>query len=296
MVIRWALKPIVARSRGVVKMKVEQVLITPKLAQDMLNSSKGNRSIRPSRVDTHARQMIAGEWHDNGDTVRVYGDGSLQDGHHRLAAIVKSGVPMRTILVTGITKEAALTVDKGSPRSVSDNILFLNPELGTELSGMMATLARYLILHDLGMAWDKSGGGHAVYTTDDKRIEYINTNRGKMLEACNFAKDVVVRGNTMMSKAAVAALYYLGCRTDAELTSSFLTVVFTGYGIAQNTTADHLRTQLLKCASGALKWDASMRIRTAAKSLRSHLAGRSIKHVNNISYREGEEIARFKTE
>lgn len=277
-------------------MKVEQVLITPKLAQDMLNSSKGNRSLRIARVDTYAKQMLEGEWHDNGDTVRVYADGSLQDGHHRLAAIVKANVPMRTILVTGITKEAALTVDKGSSRTVSDNILFLNPEFGTEVSGMMATLARYLILHDMGLAWDKSGGGHAGYTTDDKRIEYINANRDKMLEACQFAKDVVARGNTMLAKAAVAALYYLGCRTDAELTSSFLTVVFTGYGITQNTTADHLRTQLLKCSSGALKWNASMRILTAAKGLRSHLAGRNIKHVNNVSYREGEEIARFKTE
>lgn len=277
-------------------MKVEQVLITPRLAQDMLKSSKGNRSIRTTRVDTYVKQMLEGRWHDNGDTVRVYEDGSLQDGHHRLAAVVKSNIPMRTILVTGITKEAALTVDKGSSRTVSDNILFLNPEFGTEVSGMMATLARYLILHDLGLAWDKSGGGHAVHTTDEKRIEYINANRGKMIEACYFAKDVVARGNTMMAKAAVAALYCLGARTDAALTSNFLTVVFTGYGIEKNTTADHLRTQLLKCSSGALKWGASMRILTAAKALRSHLAGRNIKHANNVSYREGEEIARFKTE
>lgn len=277
-------------------MKVEQILITPKLAQDMLDSSKGNRSIRASRVDTYAKQMLMGEWHDNGDTVRVYSDGALQDGHHRLAAIVKSNVPMRTILVTGITKEAALTVDKGSARSVADNILFLNPEFGTEISGLMAALARYIILHDAGLNWNMSGGGHAIHTTDDKRIEFISSNREKMLESCRFAKEVVAVGNTMMPKSAVAALHYLGCRNDAAITESFLTVVFTGYGIERGTTADHLRTQLLKCASGTLKWTVPLRLATAAKCLKSHLAGRSIKHIGNISHREGEEIARFKTE
>ncbi len=277
-------------------MKVEQVLITPSLAQKLLDSSKGNRSIRTVRVDMYAKQMADGEWHDNGDTVRVYADGCLQDGHHRLAAIVKSGVPMHTILVTGITKEAALTVDKGSSRSVSDNILFLNPDFGTEISGMMAALARYIILHDAGFNWSVSGGGNAIHTTDDKRIAFINSNREKMLESCRFAKEVVAVGNTMLPKSAVAALHYFGCRNDASATESFLTVVFTGYGIEQGTTADHLRARLLRCASGTLKWSMPLRLATAAKCLRSHLAGRSIKHAGNIAHREGEEIARFKAE
>lgn len=277
-------------------MKVEQVLITPILAQKLLDSSKGNRSIRKMRVDGYAKQMASGEWHDNGDTVRVYADGCLQDGHHRLAAIVKSGVPMRTILVTGITKEAALTVDKGSSRTVADNILFLNQDFGTEISGMMAALARYIILHDTGLTWNLSGGGNAIHTTDDKRIAFISSNREKMLESCRFAKEVVAVGNTMLPKSAVAALHYLGCRNDAATTESFLTIVFTGYGIEQGTTADNLRMQLLKCASGTLKWVVPLRLATAAKCLKSHLAGRGIKHVGNIAQREGEEIARFKTE
>ena len=110
-------------------MKVEQVLITPILAQKLLDSSKGNRSIRKMRVDGYAKQMASGEWHDNGDTVRVYADGCLQDGHHRLAAIVKSGVPMRTILVTGITKEAALTVDKGFISNSSRQYFIPQPKI-----------------------------------------------------------------------------------------------------------------------------------------------------------------------
>jgi hypothetical protein len=93
--------------------------ITPKMAITMLEESKKsggrNRNLRDRAVTRYADDMIAGRWQDNGQPIVFNGSAMILDGQHRLHAIVKSGIPQRTLVVRGVEGDAMLTIDTGIP-------------------------------------------------------------------------------------------------------------------------------------------------------------------------------------
>lgn len=96
------------------------VTITPQMAEDLLNANTGNRPLRPSAINRYAADMQKGRWVLNGETILVAEDGMLLDGQNRLSAIVLAGVPVQTVLVTGLNGGAMDTVDIGIPRTLGD--------------------------------------------------------------------------------------------------------------------------------------------------------------------------------
>jgi hypothetical protein len=101
--------------------------IDPERAAVLLEFSTGNRSTRKPKLDQYVRQMSAGKWlqSDNDNTISFDTNGRLVNGHHRLEAIIKSGVTLRTVLRFGRAPEAAiLATDSGACRNVSDQLTF----------------------------------------------------------------------------------------------------------------------------------------------------------------------------
>lgn len=100
--------------------KLEEIKMTPEMANEILERNKNNRKIRLYVVDRYARDMANGKWEINGDTIVFDESGNLTDGQHRLMAVVKAGVTVDMIAVYGIPFSA--TKDIGLPRSIADNI------------------------------------------------------------------------------------------------------------------------------------------------------------------------------
>lgn len=101
-------------------MEIKVMEITPEIAKELLKNNKSNRNIVQNAVNRYARDMEAGNWEQNGDTITIDEKGNLTDGQHRLSAIVQSGVTVKMIVVSGIGFSA--TKDIGKPRSVADSI------------------------------------------------------------------------------------------------------------------------------------------------------------------------------
>lgn len=113
--------------------KYRIVNITPELAEKWLNQNSVNRNLRENAVDDYARDMTAGHWEENGESIKfargkvlllderppLYG-GPLLDGQHRLWAISESGVTLRMLVVTGLRCRAQETMDSGRKRTLSD--------------------------------------------------------------------------------------------------------------------------------------------------------------------------------
>jgi len=270
-----------------------RVLMTPAIADQMLFFSKGNRGLRKARVETYITAMLAGEWLENGDTIRMYDDGTLQDGHHRLTACVQSGVSFYTILVRGITKDAAKTVDKGAPRSNADE-LALHAELTTEDAGIASGIANLVMIHDLGLdSWAATGGSNSKHLTATKVTRWVGENKDEVLSAVQWSKSAIRKGNTMLPKSSAAGLLILGARVDEVSSREFLEQVFLGYGVTPGSTEDHVRTALLAAAMGARKIDRRTRVLSVAKGMKSVMAGRNIKHAGNAMFRSSDPVPTF---
>jgi len=96
-------------------------LITPEIAQAALRFNESNRPLSRKRVELYKRDMNAGNWQLNGETISFYDSGELKDGQHRLAAIAESGKPQWVVVVRNIPGNVVIA-DRGKTRNVG-NIL-----------------------------------------------------------------------------------------------------------------------------------------------------------------------------
>lgn len=98
----------------------KSMIVTPKMAQEFLKLNTKNRIPSRERVNCYARNMIRGDWNeDNDDPITINKFNVLENGQHRLMAVVKANKPIRFLVVTG-GEPAGETYDRGRPRSVSD--------------------------------------------------------------------------------------------------------------------------------------------------------------------------------
>lgn len=94
--------------------------ITPTLAEQMLTRNTRNRPLSERLADTYARDMQAGNWHENGDGTRFDWHGVLLDGQHTLTAVKRAGVSVNMLVVTNLRPETQATMDGGKKRSAQD--------------------------------------------------------------------------------------------------------------------------------------------------------------------------------
>src|SRR4051812_19944132 len=94
--------------------------ITPRLAQQYLNTMVKNRSLRRSSVKGYARDMAAGSWQTSHQGIAFDVNGKLVDGQHRLAAIIEAGVAVQMAVTRGLDEGAIEAIDVGIRRGVHD--------------------------------------------------------------------------------------------------------------------------------------------------------------------------------
>jgi hypothetical protein len=113
--------------------------VTPEIAQEWATLNTRNRPVRYGKVAQMARDMKAGKWVLNGDTIKIAADGTLLDGQHRIYACIKAEVPFETVVIRGLAAEAQDTIDTGAARRMADQ-LALRGEVNANL---LAAIARW---------------------------------------------------------------------------------------------------------------------------------------------------------
>lgn len=124
--------------------------ITPAQAERYLEHNTTNRPMRQKHVDKLASDITEGRWRLNGSTIVFNGDGTLLDGQHRLAAVIKSGAPVELVVVRGVSKAAMATIDANITRKPSDVAAMRGYANANQLIGT----ARLLISVKSGVATD----------------------------------------------------------------------------------------------------------------------------------------------
>ena len=94
--------------------------ITREVAKRMLATSPGNRKLRDWYVKQLASSMKRGEWRVTSQGIGIDFLGRLRDAHHRLTAIVESGVTIPSVVVFGLPTDAFEVIDIGIKRTTAD--------------------------------------------------------------------------------------------------------------------------------------------------------------------------------
>lgn len=217
-------------------MKVEVIDITPQMAEKMLEHNTHNRTLRERLIDQLARAMRQGEWMLNGEAIKFNKNGTIDDGQHRLHAIVKSGVTIKTVVVRDLDEGAQDTMDIGARRNFAD-VLKLRGEVDcTALASIIMLAYRY----------EHGDLSTNMQPSNKELLAYLDKNAG-LRNAVPVAKAIRYAVKGPMS--IFGAFAHIVSNIDAEDAEYFINRLIDGQGLDSTSPILHLRNYLLKVST-----------------------------------------------
>jgi len=206
-------------------------------AQSYLDKNIHNRHLNSRTVTHYANQMVSGEWKINGDSIKFASDGTLLDGQHRLAAVVKADKTINFPVFRGVELDAVKTIDTGKSRSLADHLKMHGFKSVCRVDMRTVAAAIRVIL-------DFEKG---IYTqrkrkiTPTAAIDFLTDHSG-LLDSCAFTVDL--RGAIFLPPSLLAATHYLCSKTGADKTDAFFTQLASGANLSLNSPILTLKNRL----------------------------------------------------
>lgn len=220
--------------RGEREVFMEVCTITPGLASVLLNMNPNNRPLSESRVRRFAKDMIDGRWEFNGEPIIVAADGDLNDGQHRLSAIISSNSPQALLLVFGVTRESRLTVDQGGGRTAGH---YLGME-GVKNANLCASIARIVL------GFEASDGTKTRSDASNSEVFQRSMSDEGVRDAAHYAASVNKYARGILTATYIGAAYYLFAEIDEGDARKFLDQVCVGEDIKRGDPAFAVRRAL----------------------------------------------------
>jgi ribosomal protein S8E len=115
---------------GSVEPSVSFELITPEIAQKMLDSSVFNRTSDEKRIEHYAEALRNGSFKDFcNDCIVVYANGEFGNGHHRCKAIVRTGISATIPVIRNAPFNIGEIMDQGKNRTSANTWEFKTKRL-----------------------------------------------------------------------------------------------------------------------------------------------------------------------
>lgn len=223
--------------RGKRELFTEVVTVTPALANVILNRNPENRRIRPAKLAQFTADIRAGRWALNGETIVIAKTGELNNGQHRLNAIIEANTPTPIIFAFGVERETRLTVDQGGARSAAD---YLGME-GTPNSTAVASIARLII------GYEQSGRDNITRANQVTNAEVRErAGRDEALHAsASFAVHHVKSTRPFAAPAIIGFCHYILTDEHAGDADAYMAQICTGESLKKTDPAFVVRDRLL---------------------------------------------------
>jgi hypothetical protein len=208
------------------------MIVTPEYAASLLDCNVKNRNLRLRTVDDYARVMAAGNWRDNGETIKIARDGTLIDGQHRLHACVKAGVSFKCLVVSNLDPVVQKTVDGGMKRTAAD---VLSME-GIKNASITAAAVRWVVLYRSG-----NFDIDTVRMTSEEIFEFVER-EPRLLRSASKGREC----REVLAPGIAAGLHYILSDVEDEEADKFISDLADGANLPGGDPVLALRERLMK--------------------------------------------------
>lgn len=233
--------------------------VTPALAKSYLGvSDPEGRRRSQTHVEKLARQMVAGRFYVTSHGIGFSHEGVLIDGHHRLQAVMKSGVAVELVVVRGLDPLAKGVIDTDHRARRAGDVLTMAH--GVADGDGVAAIIR--LISAMADGASKTLSVPEIAAVYDRAHEHIDW-------ALTLQADYRQLTNTIM-RAALAIAH----ARDASKTEHFAAEVMTGSGEA-GSPSRVLRDRMI-ASHGLASGGAGVRVsgvRLALSAVASHMRG-----------------------
>lgn len=215
-------------------MKLIEEVITPAKARVYLAGNTINRPLSPKHIEYLASEIRAGRWQLNAETIKFNGS-RLLDGQHRLHAVVKSGIPIVSIVARGLEEDSFHTIDTGKKRSAADTLSIAGEKSSTRVAAALALID----------ALEKGQTKNFSSVSGAKALALLD-------EHSEIRRSVwAYQGPKTLLKPSVAiALHYLFAKNDRDLANEFFQNLRSGSGLSEGDPVFTLREKLIANSVG----------------------------------------------
>lgn len=265
-----------------------QMLVTPQVAEALLTLNIGNRSINPRWVTELARRMRRGAWKNTGEPIIVSREAILNDGQHRLKAVVESSRSQVMDVRFGVARDAFVVGGTGKPRTAGQVLQIAGHADTNRLAAAAALLIRYRrLLAETAQPGAPAfvsmpAAGGATNATHDQIMRFVEGSP----ELMESVREVRRGRSPIMRTSHMVCAHYLTRLHDRVLAPSFWSVVVEGVTDELHHPARLLRERLTKDAMAKLKMPADERL---ALALKAWLLFKSGRRVTELRFRAGGE-------
>ena len=221
-------------TRGTKERFVVETVVTPEMAQMLLDRNWENRLIRKSVVNSYAQAMLRGEWSLNGEYIIISSNGVLNDGQHRLLAVIENGLPVVMGLQFGVERNSRTTLNTGFKRTLADHLT------------MHGQGSAHLLSATVRLAWNYDSGIYSLSQAPsvDQAFNYIEENPG-VKEFLSIGASVGTQFSTSGSQFAFAA--FVCARENHGTSRELIDRVKDGLGLeSANLPAARVRERLMQ--------------------------------------------------
>jgi hypothetical protein len=228
------------------KLHTDQVMISPAMAYVMLqhNPLEENRKLSAEIVDKYVKDMTGGKYEGlNGVPIIVSRCGYLNDGQHRLHAIIQVGGYITLSVTFGPTRESRLTVDQGKVKTSGDYFTMSGIKNGNNV----AAIATVLYLYETD-SFSNAKDGRAVGSDKRPTKRFLHDYALEHLEDIERGLTLVMNtgGRRLSTPSRLAAALILIARAanwdDAEM---FMRALIEGVGMSKTNPIYVARERLL---------------------------------------------------
>ncbi len=220
----------------ITQFQVKRLIIDDSTALEWLDRNTDNRNILDDHVNRLVRDMIAGEFVLNGETITFDTNGRLIDGQHRLWAVVESKVAIDILVVWGLKPSVYDTVNTGKSKKATD---FLRAD-HVKNANVVAAVCRMVLYHEHGQLSKQKHGNLSPTVTE---IQDVLRRHPELQESANWASGPVKK----VTRPALAAfMHYMCSSKHPEAWVCFSQKWITGANLDPSDPVFHLRKRVLE--------------------------------------------------
>lgn len=234
------------------------------MAETWLSRNPNNRNVRKSMVDAYARDMAAGRWILNRESIKLDEAGRLLDGQHRLCALIVAGATVPMIVVSGLHPDVMPTVDSGVKRTYADA---LNLQ-GEENSPTLAAVTGRAVMWSRGMRTNTG----TVRPTPLEMNTFIEDNP-RIRTSAEVASRLTSR--SLLPASVIGLCHWLFSDLDPDEADWFLARAADGDGLSADHPIAALRTRIIKMRVGGGRVNETDALALAIYAWNAHRAGQT---------------------
>ncbi len=126
---------------------MKTIVFDKDIAEAVLAYNTGNRRLNKRKLQQLVGQMQRGEFINTGEPIIISKEGILNDGQHRLRAIIDADVEVDLDVRFGISRDAFRVTDTGASRTPGDVLTIM----GAHAGGQVSSTVRLLLLYERGL-------------------------------------------------------------------------------------------------------------------------------------------------